>query len=169
MYYEIIAVDPPYLVDRQTGEVTTADTFTGRSGEVDRFTVVAYDNEGAEPSFTSTAVLMVSAYHELLCVIEELFVLLLLKVRVFKECQQIIAVADQPQEQAETCRTQLETLAQTHSHSHTHTFKNIHSSHIHTLLLCSAIANETGHIIYITKIRVHQDEQLNVVDTTRWA
>ena len=53
-------MDPPYLVDRQTGEVTTADTFTGRSGEVDRLTVVAYDNEGGDPSFTATAVLTVS-------------------------------------------------------------------------------------------------------------
>ena len=60
VYYEIIAVESPYLVDRETGEVTTADTFTDRSGEVDRFTVVAYDNEGKEPSFTATAVLTVS-------------------------------------------------------------------------------------------------------------
>jgi hypothetical protein len=117
VYYEIIAVDPPYLVDRETGEVTTADTFADRSGEVDRFTVVAYDNKGAEPSFTATSVLTV---------------------RVFRQCQQIIAVADQPQEQAETCRSRLET----------------------------SIANQTGHIIYITKIRVHQDEELNIVDTT---
>ena len=107
MYYAIDEVDPPYLVDQETGEVTTADTFAGRSGERNRFTVVAYDNEGEEPSLTSTAVLTVSAYHELLS--EELFLLLLLKVLVFKECQQIIAVADQPQEQAETCRSQLKT------------------------------------------------------------
>ena len=60
VYYEIIAVDPPYLVNRETGEVTTADTFTGRSGETDKFTVVAYDNRGNEPSFTSTAILTVS-------------------------------------------------------------------------------------------------------------
>ena len=59
VFYEIIAVDPPYLVDRETGVVTTADVFTERSGEVDRYTVVAYDNEGREPSFTSTAVLTV--------------------------------------------------------------------------------------------------------------
>ena len=54
-------MDPPYLVDRETGEVSTADTFTDRSGEVDRFTVVAYDNRGRQPSFTATAVLTVSA------------------------------------------------------------------------------------------------------------
>ena len=53
-------MDPPYLVNRETGEVTTADTFTGRSGETDKFTVVAYDNRGSEPSFTSTAILTVS-------------------------------------------------------------------------------------------------------------
>ena len=53
-------MEPPYLVNRETGEVTTADTFTGRSGEIDRFTVVAYDNLGNEPSFTSTAILTVS-------------------------------------------------------------------------------------------------------------
>lgn len=60
MYYEIIAADPPYLVDRETGAVTTADVFTGRSGDIDKFPVVAYDNEGRDPSFTSTAVLTVS-------------------------------------------------------------------------------------------------------------
>ncbi|CAI7993581.1 Protocadherin Fat 4 [Geodia barretti] len=118
VYYEIIAVDPPYLVNRETGEVTTADTFTGRSGETDKFTVVAYDNRGNEPSFTSTAILTV---------------------RVFKECEQIVAVADQTREEAEKCRTQLET----------------------------GISNQTGYIIYITKIRVHQDEEQNIVDTTK--
>ena len=60
IFYEIIAVDPPYLVDRETGEVTTADVFTGRSGEVDQFTVVAYDNMGNAPTFTATAILTVS-------------------------------------------------------------------------------------------------------------
>ena len=59
MYYEIVAVDPPYLVDRETGEVTTADVFTDRSGDIDQYTVIAYDNEGRDPSFTSTAVLTV--------------------------------------------------------------------------------------------------------------
>ena len=67
VYYEIIAVDPPYLVNRDTGEVTTADTFTGRSGEIDRFTVVAYDNEGNEPSYTSTAILTVSEENWKVC------------------------------------------------------------------------------------------------------
>ena len=104
VYYEIIAVDPPYLVDRETGEVTTADTFAGRSGEVDRFTVVAYDNRGTEPSFTSTAVLTVSGEHGKWWSV----IGVSLQVRVFKECQQVIAVADQPQEQAEACRSQLE-------------------------------------------------------------
>ena len=35
------------------------------------------------------------------------------------------------------------------------------------LFIDSAISNETGYIIYTTKIRVHQDETVNVVDTTR--
>lgn len=32
---------------------------------------------------------------------------------------------------------------------------------------CSAIANETGYIIYTTKIRVFQDEEAGIVDTTK--
>ena len=59
VYYEIIAVDPPFLVDRETGAVTTADVFTGRSGDVDKLTVIAYDNKGEDPSLTSTAILTV--------------------------------------------------------------------------------------------------------------
>lgn len=31
----------------------------------------------------------------------------------------------------------------------------------------SAIANETGYIIYTTKIRVFQDEEAGIVDTTK--
>jgi hypothetical protein len=33
--------------------------------------------------------------------------------------------------------------------------------------MCSAISNRTGHNIYITKVRVQQDEQLELVDTTK--
>ena len=35
------------------------------------------------------------------------------------------------------------------------------------LVVCSAVANETGYIVYTTKIRVFQDTDLVAVDTTK--
>jgi hypothetical protein len=118
VYFEIIELNAPFLVDRETGEVTTADVFTGRSGDIEKITVVAYDNEGRDPSLSARAVLTV---------------------RVFKESQQIIAVVDQPKEDTGPCLSLIE----------------------------DAISNRTGHNIYITKVRVQQDEQLELVDTTK--
>ena len=60
VFYEIIAVNPPFVVDRDTGAVVTAGIFRGRSGEIDRFTVRAYDNRGEIPSLSATAILSVS-------------------------------------------------------------------------------------------------------------
>lgn len=60
VFYEIIAVNPPFVVDRDTGAVVTAGIFRGRSGEIDRFTVRAYDNMGEIPSLSATAILSVS-------------------------------------------------------------------------------------------------------------
>ena len=60
VYYEFVELNPPFLVDRETGEVTTADIFTGRSGDIDTFIVEAYDNQGKDPSFRTRAVLTVS-------------------------------------------------------------------------------------------------------------
>ena len=62
VYFEIIELNAPFLVDRETGEVTTADVFTGRSGDIEKITVVAYDNEGRDPSLSARAVLTVRIY-----------------------------------------------------------------------------------------------------------
>ena len=49
-----------YLVDRDTGVVTTAGVFTGLSGTLDMVKVRAYDNFGEVPTFATEANMEVS-------------------------------------------------------------------------------------------------------------
>lgn len=50
----------PYLVDRDTGVVTTAGVFTGLSGTRHEVTMRAFDNFGIVPTFSATDVMIVS-------------------------------------------------------------------------------------------------------------
>ena len=49
----------PYLVDRDSGDVTTAGVFSGLSGARHEVTVRAFDNLGNTPTLTATATMIV--------------------------------------------------------------------------------------------------------------
>lgn len=57
--YSIITSQVPYLIDSETGVVTTAGVFKGLSGTVHEVEVRAFDNFGNLPSLASTAKMMV--------------------------------------------------------------------------------------------------------------
>ena len=51
----------PYVVDRDSGVVTTAGVFTGDSGVIHSIEVEAYDNFGIPPTNRRTGILTVSS------------------------------------------------------------------------------------------------------------
>lgn len=60
VWFEIVTPQVPYLVDRDTGIVTTAGLFTGLSGTNNQIMVRAFDNFGLVPTFTTNDILNVS-------------------------------------------------------------------------------------------------------------
>ena len=59
VYYNIITGQVPYLIDRDTGVVTTAGIFKGLSGTVHVVEVRAFDNLGNSPSLSTTSMMQV--------------------------------------------------------------------------------------------------------------
>ena len=60
VYFRIQSNNVPYVVDRDSGAVTTAGVFSGLSGGVNNVEVVAFDNFGNPPSNRRVAILNVS-------------------------------------------------------------------------------------------------------------
>ena len=60
VYFRILSNNVPYVVDRDSGVVTTAGVFTGLSGVIHRIEVEAYDNFGLPPTNRRTGILTVS-------------------------------------------------------------------------------------------------------------
>ena len=60
VYYRILSTNMPYVVDRDSGVVTTAGVFAGLSGTIDRVEVEAYDNFGIPPTNRNVSMLNVS-------------------------------------------------------------------------------------------------------------
>ena len=60
VWFEFTTPQVPFLVDRDSGVVTTSGVFQGLSGT--RYTVAirAYDNKGVQPSLSTTTSLVVS-------------------------------------------------------------------------------------------------------------
>ena len=50
VYYRILSNNVPYVVDRDSGVVTTAGVFAGLSGTIHNVEVEAYDNFGIPPT-----------------------------------------------------------------------------------------------------------------------
>ena len=50
VYFRILSNNVPYVVDRDTGVVTTAGVFTGLRGVIHRVQVEAFDNFGITPT-----------------------------------------------------------------------------------------------------------------------
>lgn len=64
VWYSIVSQDSPFVVDRDTGVITTAGVFRGQSGMTLQVQVRAFDNFGIPPTQSTTATLSVSiAYH----------------------------------------------------------------------------------------------------------
>ncbi len=59
VWFEIATPQVPYLVDRDTGVVTTAGVFTGLSGIRHEVTMRAFDNFGQAPTFSTTDIMIV--------------------------------------------------------------------------------------------------------------
>ena len=60
VYFRILSNNVPYVVDRDSGVVTTAGVFTGLSGVIHRVEVEAFDNFGIPPTNRRTGILTVS-------------------------------------------------------------------------------------------------------------
>ncbi len=66
VWFEIVTPQVPYLVDRDTGVVTTAGVFSGLSGTRQEVTMRAYDNFGKVPTFSSMEIMIVSTVNVVL-------------------------------------------------------------------------------------------------------
>ena len=60
VYFRILSNNVPYVVDRDSGVVTTAGVFTGLSGTIHNVEVEAFDNFGIPPTNRRTGILTVS-------------------------------------------------------------------------------------------------------------
>jgi len=60
VWFEFTTPQVPFLVDRDSGVVTTSGVFTGLSGTRYTVTIRAYDNKGVQPSLSTTTSLVVS-------------------------------------------------------------------------------------------------------------
>ena len=103
VWFEIVTPQVPYLVDRDTGVVTTAGVFRGLTGTRYNVEVRAFDNFGNSPSFSTAANMEVRPvpilYVQLwIC---RLAKTLCLQVLVFKITQQVIHTFNLPKEDIE--------------------------------------------------------------------
>ena len=62
VWFEFTTPQVPFLVDRDSGVVTTSGVFQGLSGTRYTITIRAYDNKGVQPSLSTTTSLIVSLY-----------------------------------------------------------------------------------------------------------
>ena len=60
VWFEFSTPQVPFLVDRDSGVVTTSGVFTGLSGTRYTIEIRAYDNKGVQPSLSTTTSLVVS-------------------------------------------------------------------------------------------------------------
>ena len=60
VWFEFTTTQVPFIVDRDSGVVTTADVFHGQTGTRFTIPVRAYDNKGVQPSLSTTNSLIVS-------------------------------------------------------------------------------------------------------------
>ena len=60
VYFRILSNNVPYVVDRDSGVVTTAGVFTGLSGTIHNVEVEAFDNFGIPPTNRRTGIVTVS-------------------------------------------------------------------------------------------------------------
>ena len=60
VYFRILSNNVPYVVDGDSGVVTTAGVFTGLSGTIHNVEVEAFDNFGIPPTNRRTGILTVS-------------------------------------------------------------------------------------------------------------
>ena len=65
LVYLIISEGVPYVVDENTGIVTTAGVFRGLSGTQHEVEVEARDNKGVDPFFSASGTITVSHCHSL--------------------------------------------------------------------------------------------------------
>ncbi len=60
VYFRILSNNVPYVVDRDSGVISTAGVFTGLSGEIHNVEVEAFDNFGIPPTNRRMGILTVS-------------------------------------------------------------------------------------------------------------
>ena len=64
VYFRILSNNVPYVVDRDSGVVTTAGVFTGLRGVIHRVQVEAFDNFGITPTNRRTGIMTVSSIED---------------------------------------------------------------------------------------------------------
>ena len=69
VYFRILSNNVPYVVDRDSGVVTTAGVFAGMSGTIHNVEVEAFDNFGIPPTNRRTGILIVSFLADFIAII----------------------------------------------------------------------------------------------------
>ena len=67
VWFSIESPDAPFVVEKDTGEVTTAGVFRGQSGTSLAVQIRAYDNFGMPPTQSNSSILTVSAQFDECC------------------------------------------------------------------------------------------------------